>query len=446
LNEPTPSEKIGADRPLVSVLARGAGGAFAVKVSGAGVSLLVQVLLARLLGAKSFGDYVYVVTWINFLVLLSKAGIDVAGQRFIAAYNERQQWSELRGFLSFSRIYTWALAALVSLVMVGVAALLRGRIGDGLFTAFCVGALLLPLVTRLQMVESCLRALKQIIQAQAPQELLRPVLIIAGVVIGYAVIERRLRPPEALGINAAATLLVLLLSVYLFRRALPGPVFKVQSQALGRKWLGVGVSLAASEGFYLVIAQADIIMVGFFMGTEKAGIYAVASRLAALVSFGIIAVNTIVAPLVSEITSRGRQDKLKELLSWAAAWIALISIPIIVLLAVFGKMILGWFGPEFGEGYPVLLILSFGQLINALCGSVGTLMNMTGHHGAVARIVGVTAGLNIVLNAIAIPLLGMWGAAAASVITTIAWNAAMLSFVVRKKGINPTLFHRRKVR
>jgi O-antigen/teichoic acid export membrane protein len=370
--------------------------------------------------------------------------MDTASQRFIVEYNSRELWGELRGFLCAGRRANWILGSGIGLVMAGTAAVLWGRIGDSLFTAFCVGAVLLPVLSRMQVPLAGLRAYKHIILAQAPQELLRPVLIGAGILVAYACLGSHIHPAGALGINTGATLLVLLLGAYLLRRVLPDPVFEARPVFRWREWFHMGFSLMATDGFYLVIAHADIIMIGAFLGTEKAGIYAVASRLAALISFGILAVNTIVAPLVSELATQDKQSELKAMLRSAAIWTALISVPIAVLLVLVGPWVLGWFGPEFVAGYPVLIILAVGQTFPALTGFASTLMNMTGYHGKVARIVGITAGLNVVLNAVAIPLMGMWGAAVVSAVTTVAWNTTMLLFVVRKLGINPTMFQRWK--
>jgi O-antigen/teichoic acid export membrane protein len=425
---------------LKAQLARGSGSAFFIKVGGAGVSLGMHVLLARLLGAKSFGDYIYVITWVNVLSLLVKAGMDTASQRFIVEYSNRGQWGELRGFLGTGRWTNWILGLGTGLVMAGVAVLLRAKIGESLMAAFCAGAVLLPLVARMQVLEAGLRACKRIVSAQAPQELLRPVLIVGAVAAGTFWLDGRLQPFQAVGVNAGTTLLILVLAFVLLRRALPAEVFKARPASRRAEWWSVGFSLMATEGFYLVISQADIIMIGAFLGTESAGVYAVASRLAALVSFGIIAVNTIVAPLISELHTQEKRGELKSLLRTSALWIALVSVPVAALLALAGRWVLGWFGPEFVAGYPVLLIMSAGQIINALCGSVGALMNMTGHHKRVARIVGITAGANVPLNAVAILLMGMSGAAIVSAVSTVVWNAAMLVFVIKKMGINPTAF------
>ena len=106
--------------------------------------------------------------------------------------------------------------------------------------------------------------------------------------------------------------------------------------------------------------------------------------------------------------------------------------------------LLGLFGEEFTKGYGVLSILLVGQTINAIAGSVGFLMVMTGHQTVAAKVLGSSAILNIVLNASLIPAYGAIGAAIATAVSTAFWNIAMLYFVKRNVNINPTVFARLK--
>jgi O-antigen/teichoic acid export membrane protein len=55
---------------LGAILVRGASGTLVVKVLGAVLMFGLQILLARLLGGEQFGIYVYVLTWVNALVLV----------------------------------------------------------------------------------------------------------------------------------------------------------------------------------------------------------------------------------------------------------------------------------------------------------------------------------------------------------------------------------------
>ena len=57
----------------------------------------------------------------------------------------------------------------------------------------------------------------------------------------------------------------------------------------------------------------------------------------------------------------------------------------------------------------------------------------------ILKIVGATAAFNVLGNALLIPRLGVMGAAIATAISAIALNLAMLIYVMRKQGINPTI-------
>jgi O-antigen/teichoic acid export membrane protein len=76
-----------------------------------------------------------------------------------------------------------------------------------------------------------------------------------------------------------------------------------------------------------------------------------------------------------------------------------------------------------------------GQLGNAAFGSVGLLLNMTGNENQVARIVLQTALLNVVLNSLFTPFYGMSGAAIASTISILLWNALSFLRVRNSLGI-----------
>ena len=69
---------------------------------------------------------------------------------------------------------------------------------------------------------------------------------------------------------------------------------------------------------------------------------------------------------------------------------------IALILLTFAAPIMGWFGPSFVAGTWSLKILVLGQLVSALCGSVGYLMAMTGHQNKSVVVFGSAALTNLV--------------------------------------------------
>src|SRR5690242_21640563 len=79
------------------LLHRGASGALLVQVGGAGFSLIVNVLLARLVGKSQYGIYAYAMSWVSVLVVLAMLGQSSSVVRFVPIYLHRKDWGTLRG-------------------------------------------------------------------------------------------------------------------------------------------------------------------------------------------------------------------------------------------------------------------------------------------------------------------------------------------------------------
>jgi O-antigen/teichoic acid export membrane protein len=97
---------------------------------------------------------------------------------------------------------------------------------------------------------------------------------------------------------------------------------------------------------------------------------------------------------------------------------------------------MGWFGEAFEAGATCLVWLAAGQAVNALCGPVMYLLNMTGHERPAQRIVWAAALVNLALNLWAIPRFGIAGAAVATALSMALWNVAAAVAVKRLLGLS----------
>jgi len=111
-----------------------------------------------------------------------------------------------------------------------------------------------------------------------------------------------------------------------------------------------------------------------------------------------------------------------------------------LILILFGDFALRLFGAEFSVGYPALAILLCGQLIHAFCGPTGHMMAMTGLQDIYAKVITYSLFLNLGLNLVLIPKIGMLGAAIASAVSLASWNLALAVYVYSKTRFNTTAF------
>jgi O-antigen/teichoic acid export membrane protein len=420
-------------------LAQGAAGSFAVKTVGVAVVFATQVFLTRMLGTEDFGIYVYVLSWVTTLMLVAIWGWDTAAIRLVAAYAAGRNWGLLRGLLAAGR-------GAVLVTSVGVAGALAvtvwalpSTLDPNLTTVFWVGCLLLPIAAQLQLGQSTLLGFQRVVKAQLPDAVLRPAALVGSAAVLFLGFGYPATAATTLFLTAATGLAALGIVWYWVRETTPPEVRLAAPETRRGEWARIALPLLLVTGFQVLMRRVDILMLGTMVGPAEAGIYAVASRVAELAAFGLIAANAVLAPMISNLHSRGRREELQKILTFATAAISLVTIVCALGVLFFGELILSIFGKDFTIGYGAMAILVVGQVVNSLAGPVGFLMTMTGHQVNAAYILGASTVLNGCLNFALIPVYGLQGAALATALAMVAWNVAMVWYVRRRLKISPTV-------
>ncbi|MCL1044141.1 oligosaccharide flippase family protein [Shewanella electrodiphila] len=195
-----------------------------------------------------------------------------------------------------------------------------------------------------------------------------------------------------------------------------------------------------TSSMWLIISQTDILMLSSMVGNDEVGIYSIVAKIGMLVSFILTSVNMILAPKIALLYYNSDEIGLKELTKKTARLTFYITLPIILILLVFGKFILALFGSEFVSGYYALVIISFGQLVGCACGSVGHFLNMTGSQVIFNKIMMFATVINVFLNYTLIPYYGLVGASVASLISIVFWNLASRYVIYKKFGYSIGVF------
>jgi len=420
--------------------ARGAGGALILKAAATGIGFGLQLLLARLLGAESYGVYTYAFSWVTVLVVFGRFGLGNAVVRFVAEYEATEQWASLRALLRRSALWTATISLLVTVAAVLVVRLLEPRLEGDLPAALYAGLLILPFYSLLGVQDATARGFRRPVVSQVPDAIVRPLLMGALLLAGWWWLSTELSAIHAMLALDVAIVVALVLSVVIVRGLVPRSARVVAPDFSRRsEWWGVALSMGLVGGMNILRNRVDILMIGAFLGPEPVGFYAAAARYAELMLFALQAVNAFSGPMIAGLFARGQRAEIQRLVGFAALAISALAVPVGIALLVFGRPLLGLFGREFEVAYDSLVWLTAGQLASALAGSVGLLMTMTGNHRAVARIVGGSAILNVAMNAVLIPRMGIEGAAAATAVTAAASNGAMWLLVWRRLGVDPTL-------
>lgn len=190
-----------------------------------------------------------------------------------------------------------------------------------------------------------------------------------------------------------------------------------------------------STSILLIMSWADSVIIGIFKAESEIGIYNVAIKLAMISGLVLGAINSIVAPKLSEAYNNGRKKEFALIVRQSTRVIFFSSLPILIFLIVFPEFLLSFFGSEFLIGKTTLYVLLVGQIINAFSGSVGVIMQMTGREKLFQNILIVALIINIGMNFLLIPTYGIIGAAIASSASIVFWNLTSVAFIYKEHKV-----------
>lgn len=417
-------------------------GSLSIQVAGAGIALLLHLLLARLLNADQYGVYVYAYTWVASLALITKLGMQTSFVRFTAGYRLENAWAELKGLLIFGN----GLVLAGSIAAIGIVFAVIWLLGSVVRTEYVQPLMLafiaLPLLSLMGLMQGALQGLKLYFRAQTPDMILRPVMMGVLLILWYFFQGRSVTAVQAVVMLLAAMTMALMIGWYWLAAGMPGEIRHCEAQWQAKKWLAVSLPLMFVGGMHLIVQNIDLIMIGIFLEPKQVGIYAISARLAGLVAFGFSAASVIVAPLITEHLRLEEKPALQHLMQKAAWWIFLFTLAVSLSIGLFGKYLLALFGADFVQGYIPLLLLLLGQVVNAIVGPAGLVMTMSHYQKEAGKILMFAALFNAISNLIMIKLIGIVGAALSTAVTTALWNIWMLRFIHRNVGIDTTIFGR----
>jgi len=428
-----------------AVLARGASGSAGINAAGGLLALLAQLALARLLGVEAFGHYVYAFTWALVLSQIGRLGFQNALVRFTAAYRTRGQWGELHGLARRSAALTLSAGVIAAGAIAASTAGLGARLDAPLARTFVLAALLVPPLALLGPIEGLLRGYRQPVRALVPGRIVIPgaTLALCGAVAAAAGLTAA---PAAMALTVAAAITGTALGLGWCHRALAAEARPTTPVFHTRYWLRAAVPVLAMTGLNMLMKQTDTLMLGALADTDRAGLYFPVARLSEVAALGLLSINAILGPLISELHTSGDKARLQRILRWSVASGFAVTLAGALVLWLAGEWLLGLFGEAFTVAHPALLVLLGGQLVHAACGSVALLMTMTGHQDRAAIILVAVAVGNALLNAALIPAFGLVGAAVATAIAIATWNVWMFVAVKRRLGVDPSILSWRDAR
>ena len=393
------------------------------KLAMIALRLLRNVLLARILGPSERGLFALLSTLPDLIGAATSGGLNSA-----VGYQAAKQ-RDMGLLLTQVLVYGCLLAAALTLVCV----MAVREFGSDLAITVQLGALawLLLIAVPLTVLKSGLLTLHNASGAVGAFNALRLIESLAPLLLflaGYALWQAYALETAVLSWLLGTAVVVLLGLVWLHCNA---PLRLRWDRANQRELLSFGARSHPDLLFQQIILRSDYLLIGALLGSTALGHYAMASAAAELL---LIVPEAVTTPLMKRLLQQDRDmHKVTPLALRLTATVMLVAC---LSMAAIGQwLIVTLFGAAYAPAYPALLALLPGLL--GLCYASILRLDLLGKNrpGSVSWMMGVGAGLNLILAVLWIPRWGIVGAAAASSVAYLAVTAAMLVLYSRLSGV-----------
>jgi O-antigen/teichoic acid export membrane protein len=169
---------------------------------------------------------------------------------------------------------------------------------------------------------------------------------------------------------------------------------------------------------YWLINLGDRYVIGYFMGVDVVGIYSASYGLGGLLVLFYAPLSSTLFPAMVHCYENNKIQELKTHLKYSLKFFLMFAIPAFFGLSVLSKSLLVTLATsEFIEGAVVVSIVALATVLFC-CGSINThVLNLFKETKKVGLIYMASASINLVMNIILVPIMGIVGAAIATLVT-----------------------------
>jgi len=421
--------------PLLLDMLIGSGKAILIRIASIVLALFFFVALSRVLSPVDFGIFSMAYALATVFTYIGNIGQNVAILRFWPSLDEGYGPGTAAQAIRRGLVLTLAGGSIATIFIAGLGFLpfVAARFGGSPTNLLWSG--LFVLVGGLaEFAASALRAQRHIVFALAPRDILWRLIVIIVVVFFAA----PLTTADALMVITLVLMglclpqIAMLVSTIWRSRHVPLPPME-QEKMRSATW-----GLWANSSATSVFEYSTTLLVGLALGPAAAGAYFAADRLAKLLNIALLGIAQVAGPMLARSYHAGRLSEVRVLVAISSAIAFATALAGSVAFVFFGRLALSMFNTSYADAWPVLLVLSAGQLVSTACGPNAVLLAMAGkeRHLFVIR---VTLGtLSILLIPIVALKFGMIGAAAVSSIILAAYSLIALAVCRSILGISTT--------
>ncbi len=416
-------------------IARGTGIVFVGTVVAMLLTFFSRAMLARHFDRYHYGSFTLTVTIISIATTIALLGLSSGLPRQISHYL-REDPPKVSRIISTGLAIALSSSVITSLLVILMSGSLASLMKDVLLSKnLHIVSFAIPFIVLLLMLVAISRGYGRVRENFYYRNMLQPLLFFILVGTGILLNQGFSFVFIAYLLSWALSGVSLLIESYK-QRLLPRR-FEIDGK-IGLELLIFSLPLMLTGILDYVMGWTDSIMIGYYYGPDRVGLYNGAAPIARVLPIFLNSMGFIYMPIATGFYTLGDIRGLEKLYRSTTKWAFVLTLPLFITAFAFPRTtILLVFGNRYVEASTALRILSLGFTFHVAMGLNAMTLLAIGR--TYDNLIGnlLAAALNVVLNITLIPLYGIEGAAVATALSYIGANVYRTWKLRKRIGITP---------
>lgn len=402
-----------------------------LRVGGAGISFLMNVVVARYLGASEAGYFFLAISITTLVASIGRIGADQTVMRFVSIHASKEEWPEVNAVMR--KMLSWTYLPL--LFLSAIFCFFAGPISVNIFHKpdlewpLFWTSLAMPFFAGYNVLGMALQAIRKVGPSVTVLKIITPLFLILFIFIQHT------QDSVFASIFYGIACFINLACGYLWwQKYTPKKVKKVSYDST-TLWKSSGPIWVSSIMNQVALWSGQLVA-GIYVSSQDVAQLAVARNITILITFILVAVNNVSSPRIATMWHNGQITKLKNYVRNTTWLMTLIAIPVTILVWFFPGFIMSFFGKGFSGGIWLLRILALGQLVSVITGTVANMLVMCGFEKDLRNIRILNGILSVILVFILTPIYGAIGSALATAISMALFNLTCVFYVKKRLGFS----------
>ncbi len=370
--------------------------------------IILLPILTKTLGIYDYGIWVQIMVTIGLLAPFSTLMLPGAMVRFLAAEKDKKEIQE--GFFSTSILVFFISLSFCILLIILSEPFAENLLGDGKELIKIV-VLIIPIWSLNLVFLDFFRTFQQMktyavftISQTCGEAALIAYLVLSGYGIFGAV----------LSISIVRTILFLIMGCLIISKI----GVRLPNFSRLRKYISFSLPTLPSVLSAWVVSSSDRYVIGFFLGAIFVGFYSPGYALGSIISMYIGPFAFILFPVLSKMYDEKKYEDVRTYLKYSLKYFLLLAIPSAFGLSILSKQLLTILStPEIAsQGYLITPFITVSLLLFGVYVVFSQIISLVKRTKITGAIWMVTAVLNLGLNIIVVPYIGILGAAITTLI------------------------------